>query len=218
MAYRMSDSKKMKRQDKKKGNKINVPNRLSLVRIAVVPIILLLLLFPYEQFEIIIPSFSFGFVTVSIIRALVFVIFLFACFTDWLDGFIARRFNMVTSLGKFIDPIADKLLTTTLFMVYAWQGIIPVVPVVLMIWRDIIVDGVRMICAESSVVIAAGVLGKLKTVVQMITIVLITINNLPFELINLPMSNVLLWFSAFISVFSGISYVYQARDIILSSK
>jgi len=197
---------------------MNIPNRLSLTRIAVVPVILLLLLFPYEQFQIVVPTFSFGFIRLSIVRILVFFLFLFASFTDLLDGYIARRYNLVTSLGKFIDPIADKLLTSTIFIVYACQGLIPAVPVIIMIWRDIVVDGVRMVAASSGTVLAAGTLGKLKTVSQVFAIIFITINNIPFELINVPMAMLLLWFSAFISVFSGIFYLYQAKDLIFSSK
>ena len=197
---------------------MNIPNRLSLTRIAIVPIIVLILLFPYRQFNVIVPSFVFGFVNLPIIRVLVFFLFLFASLTDALDGFIARRFNLVTTLGKFIDPIADKMLTNTLFIIYATQGLIPVVPVVLMIWRDIMVDGVRLVSAEQGKVVDAGFLGKIKTFAQMLALLLITINNLPFELINLPVSTFLLWFSAFISIFSGFSYMYRARDLIFQSK
>ena len=211
-------SEKLKRSTRRKSGNMNLPNRLSLARIVVVPIILLFMLFPYEQFGVIVPVFSFGFVEVSVVNIIVFFLFLFASLTDWLDGFLARRLKMVTSFGKFIDPIADKLLTTTLFIVYAWQGVIPVVPVVLMIWRDVVVDGVRMISAEKGKVVAAGILGKIKTGSQMVTIILVTINNLPFELLNIPISSIMLWFATFVSIFSGISYVFQAKDIILESK
>jgi len=211
-------SNNLKRNDKIKNKPMNLPNRLSLARIVIVPIILLFLLFPYEQFNIIVPAFTFGFVDVSVVNVIVFCLFVFASFTDWLDGFLARRLKLITSFGKFIDPIADKLLTTTLLLVYMWQGIIPVLPVVLMVWRDIIIDGVRMISAEKGRVMGAGLLGKIKTGSQMAAIILITINNLPFELIQIPAASILLWFATFISVFSGISYVFQAGDIIMESK
>jgi CDP-diacylglycerol--glycerol-3-phosphate 3-phosphatidyltransferase len=197
---------------------MNIPNRLSLTRIAIVPIIVLILLFPYRQFNVVVPTFTFGFVNLPIIRVLVFFLFLFASLTDALDGFIARRYNLVTTLGKFIDPIADKMLTNTLFIIYATQGLIPVVPVILMIWRDVMVDGVRLVSAEQGKVIDAGFLGKVKTFAQMVALLLITINNLPFELINLPLATFLLWFSALISLFSGFSYVYKAKDLIFQSK
>jgi len=208
----------MEKNTRVRRQRMNIPNRLSLTRIAIVPIIVLILLFPYRQFNVIVPSFVFGFVNLPIIRVLVFFLFLFASLTDALDGFIARRFNLVTTLGKFIDPIADKMLTNTLFIIYATQGLIPVVPVVLMIWRDIMVDGVRLVSAEQGKVVDAGFLGKIKTFAQMLALLLITINNLPFELINLPVSTFLLWFSAFISIFSGFSYMYRARDLIFQSK
>ena len=197
---------------------MNIPNRLSLTRIAIVPIIVLILLFPYRQLNVVVPTFAFGFVNLPITRVLVFFLFLFASLTDALDGFIARRYNLVTTLGKFIDPIADKMLTSTLFIIYATQGFIPVVPVILMIWRDVMVDGVRLVSAEQGKVVDAGILGKIKTFAQMVALLLVTINNLPFELINLPVSTLLIWFSAFISISSGFSYVYKARDLIFKSK
>ena len=208
----------MEKNTKARNQRMNIPNRLSLTRIAIVPIIVLILLFPYRQFNVVVPTFTFGFVNLPIIRVLVFFLFLFASLTDALDGFIARRYNLVTTLGKFIDPIADKMLTNTLFIIYATQGLIPVVPVILMIWRDVMVDGVRLVSAEQGKVIDAGFLGKVKTFAQMVALLLITINNLPFELINLPLATFLLWFSALISLFSGFSYVYKAKDLIFQSK
>ena len=125
---------------------------------------------------------------------------------------------MQTTFGKFADPIADKMLTTTMFLLFISRGIIPVVPVILMICRDIIVDGCRMIAASNGKVVSAQMLGKLKTVLQMFTIPLILLNNLPFALWNLPVSTIMLWFSAFVSMASGISYFNQMKGDIFESK
>ena len=92
-----------------------------------------------------------------------------------------------------------------------------VISVVLMIVRDTVVDGCRMIAASNGTVMAAGILGKLKTVLQMITICLILLNNIPFELISLPVSTVLLWFTAFVSIISGYSYFAQLKKYIFES-
>ncbi len=200
------------------NNLKNLPNNLTLLRVALVPIILLVMLFPYEQFKIVVPNFTVGFVKLSITNILVFFLFLFASITDWLDGFIARKYNLETNLGKFLDPLADKLLTTTLFIVYATMGVIPVVAVVLMVWRDLMVDGIRMVCAGANVVVSAGILGKIKTVSQMLALMLIILNNLPFELFNFPMAGLMLWFSVGISLISGFVYLYQAKDIVLSKE
>lgn len=197
---------------------MNLPNKLSIFRIALVPVILLLYIFPYAQFDIVIPEYTFGFVTLRLTNIVVLILFAIASFTDFLDGYIARKNNMVTSFGKFIDPIADKLLVNTMFILFAVKGIVPVVPIILMIWRDMIVDGLRMNASDKGIVVAAGYLGKIKTVVQMLTIVLILLNNLPFELWRLPVSEIMLWFSALVSLISGFSYFMQLKDVILETK
>ena len=197
---------------------MNLPNRLTVMRIIMIPVIILIAIFPYSQFGIEIPLLQFGFVTLSAVNIVMLVLFCIASFTDFLDGYLARKNNFVTTFGKFADPIADKLLVTTMFVLFAAQGTIPVVPVLIMVARDTIVDGIRMIASSNGVVMAAGYLGKLKTVVQMLSIITILLNNLPFELYRLPVSDFLLWFAAFTSLASGISYFNQMREYIFESK
>ena len=197
---------------------MNLPNRLTVMRIIMIPVIILIAIFPYSQFGIEIPMLQFGFVTLSAVNIVMLVLFCIASFTDFLDGYWARKNNLVTTFGKFADPIADKLLVTTMFVLFAAQGTIPVVPVLIMVARDTIVDGIRMIASSNGVVMAAGYLGKLKTVVQMLSIITILLNNLPFELYRLPVSDFLLWFAAFTSLASGISYFNQMREYIFESK
>ncbi len=203
---------------KKNSQQINLPNMLTLLRVALVPIILMVLLFPYEQLDILVPTYRIVFVDITLVNIIVCFIFCFASFTDFLDGYLARKYNLISNFGKFLDPLADKLLTTTLFIVYAAMGIIPVVPVIIMIWRDLMVDGIRMICATENIVVSAGIYGKLKTVAQMLTLILVSINNLPFELLHIPMADILLWFSLATSVISGLVYLVQAKDTLLKSK
>ena len=197
---------------------MNLPNRLTVMRIIMIPVIILIAIFPYSQFGIEIPLLQFGFVTLSAVNIVMLVLFCVASFTDFLDGYLARKNNLVTTFGKFADPIADKLLVTTVYILFAAQGTIPVVPVLIMVARDTIVDGIRMIASSSGVVMAAGYLGKLKTVVQMLSIITILLNNLPFELYRLPVSDFLLWFAAFTSLASGISYFNQMKEYIFESK
>lgn len=197
---------------------MNLPNRLTVMRIMMIPVIILIAIFPYSQFGIEIPMLQFGFVTLSAVNIVMLVLFCIASFTDFLDGYLARKNNLVTTFGKFADPIADKLLVTTMYVLFAAQGTIPVVPVLIMVARDTIVDGIRMIASSNGVVMAAGYLGKLKTVVQMLSIITILLNNLPFELYRLPVSDFLLWFAAFTSLASGISYFNQMREYIFESK
>lgn len=178
-----------------------------------VPIVVIVWLLPLSLF----PVFNIGEVALSLRNIIALIIFVIASFTDYLDGHIARKNNLITSFGKFIDPIADKLLTTTMFILFLADGMIFSVPVILMIARDIIVDGLRMNTAAKGVVVAAGILGKIKTVLQMFTIILILLNNLPFALIGIPVSNIMLWASAIVSVVSGIDYFNKMKEHILES-
>ena len=196
---------------------MNLPNKLSCFRMILVPVLVAVWIFPYAQFNIQLPEFNIGYVTLSLKNILVLFIFVVASITDFLDGYIARKNNLITSFGKFIDPIADKLLVNTVMIMFACNGMVPVVPVIVMIWRDTIVDGLRMNTASKGVVVAAGMLGKIKTVSQMITIILVLLNNLPFELMKFPMAEFMLWFSMLVSVASGISYFNQMKEHILES-
>lgn len=197
---------------------MNLPNRLTIFRIILVPVVVLIYIFPYAQVGIEPYVFSIEGIHLSVVNLICLAIYIIAAFTDYLDGHIARSKNMQTTFGKFADPIADKMLTTTMFILFVSRGIIPVVPVILMICRDIIVDGCRMIAASNGKVVSAQLLGKLKTVLQMVTIPLILLNNLPFALWNLPVSTIMLWFSAFVSMASGVSYFNQLKSDIFESK
>lgn len=196
---------------------MNLPNKLTLLRIVLVPVLALVWLFPYEQFDIAINSISINNVTISILNLVVLAIFAIASFTDFLDGNIARKRNMVTTFGKFADPIADKLLVDMMLIIMAYFHMIPVVCTIVMILRDLIVDGCRMVAAQKGVVVSAGFLGKMKTVFQMITIILTLLNNVPFEFLYIPVSSVLIWFTTFISVSSGYQYFVGVKQYIFES-
>ncbi|MBQ1324667.1 MAG: CDP-diacylglycerol--glycerol-3-phosphate 3-phosphatidyltransferase [Solobacterium sp.] len=197
---------------------MNLPNRLTVMRIVLIPLIVLIYIFPYAQFGIVLPVLRVGTVNLPVLNLVVLAVYLIAAFTDLLDGKIARKYNLQTTFGKFADPIADKMLTTTMFLIFAAKGIIPVVPVIIMVCRDIIVDGCRMIAAGNGKVVSAQMMGKLKTVLQMAAIALVLLNNLPFELWRLPVSVMMVWFAAFISMASGWSYFSQLKDDIFESK
>lgn len=196
---------------------MNLPNRLSIFRIILVPVIALIYMLPFAQMGINIPVYTIGFVDIKLTNFIILFLFAVASFTDFLDGYIARKNNLVTSFGKFIDPIADKLLVNSLFIMFAVSGIIPVIPVLIMIWRDMIVDGLRMNASKSGVVVAAGFMGKVKTVAQMLAIAVILLNNLPFELWRLPVNELLLWFATAVSIISGFGYFMQLKDVVMES-
>ena len=190
---------------------MNLPNRLTIFRISLIPLIMLVYLFPYAQFGMEPQMFTIGTVRLSLVNLICLLLYGAAAITDYLDGQIARSQNLQTTFGKFADPIADKMLTSTMFILFTSKGLITPVPVIFMICRDIIVDGYGK-------VVAAGTLGKVKTASQMITIALILLNNLPFELWGLPVTDVLVWFCAFVSIVSGISYFNEMKEDILESK
>lgn len=197
---------------------MNLPNKLTIFRIFLVPVIVGIMIFPFAQFGIALPLYQVGNVFVSGKNIIVLIIFIIASITDFLDGFIARKYKLITTFGKFLDPIADKLLINTLFIILATQGSVRVVPVIVMIWRDTLVDGMRMVASQRNVVMSAGMLGKVKTVSQMITIILVLINNLPFELLQFPVATFMVWFSMIVSIFGGISYFMQVKHLIFESK
>ena len=200
---------------------MNLPNKLTIARICLVPLLVLLWIFPYAQCGISVLTLQFGGpsgVSLSVLNLVILAIFAIASITDFVDGYLARKNNQVTTFGKFAEPIADKMLVNTVLLMLVARGTIPVVPVLLMIARDIIVDGCRLIAMSNGVVVAAGFLGKLKTVLQMVTIILILLNNLPFELLRLPVADLLLWFTSFVSLASGWSYFNQLKDFIFESK
>ncbi|CAM3574894.1 CDP-diacylglycerol--glycerol-3-phosphate 3-phosphatidyltransferase [Erysipelothrix anatis] len=196
---------------------MNLANKLTVFRIILIPIILLIELFPYSQFGISIPYYTIDHVSISLKSIIVLIVFIVASLTDFVDGYLARSRNMVTTFGKFLDPIADKLLVNTLFVLFAYQGVVPVVAVIVMIWRDTIVDAVRMLLSQKGMVMAAGYLGKVKTVAQMLAIIFVLLNNLPFELFGVPFSSILVWFATIMSLLSGASYVIQARSYLTES-
>ncbi len=132
----------------------NLPNTLSMIRILTAPLLVVLLLNPAER--------------LSVISAIIFAL---VCVTDWLDGYLARRMGLLTTLGKFLDPLADKLLIVTVFIMLIPLGRIPAWVVAIIIGREMAVTGLRAIASSTGVVIAASKLGKWKTVSQIICLV-----------------------------------------------
>ena len=195
---------------------MNLPDKLSLFRVALVPIIVILFLTDgiMECFRI---HTANGDIVFTLSDILVFVLFAVASFTDFLDGKIARSRNLITSFGKFVDPIADKLLVNSMLILFACTSRISVLAVLLMIWRDMIVDGLRMNASAKGKVVAAGMLGKIKTVLQMFAIIFLMLKNLPFAFVGIPMDQILLWAATIVSLASGIQYFIQLKDIVMES-
>ena len=132
---------------------MNLPNKLSILRVLCIPVIVVLMLMPERDWQWV-----------------ALALFLLASFTDYLDGHIARKHGLVTDFGKFIDPVADKLLVLSTLIMLIHRNLMPAWAVVVVLTRELCVDGLRLIAATKGKVIAAGPLGKIKTVTQMILI------------------------------------------------
>ena len=191
---------------------MNLPNKLTLLRILLVPVVVLVYLCIPDTVVII--EANTGLALRDIIA---FLIFALASITDLLDGKIARKYNLITSFGKFADPIADKLLVNTLLILMVYVHQVNVIAVLLMIARDLMVDGLRMVASQKGKVVSAGIYGKCKTVLQMLAICFLLLKNWPFEMLHLPMANLLLWAATLMSLYSGWIYFNQLKKYVMES-
>lgn len=150
-----------------------------------------------------------------LIGALIFII---ASTTDWVDGYFARKYNLVTNLGKFLDPLADKLLVSSALIVLVELGMAPSWMVILIIAREFAVTGLRAILAGEGEIVAAKMLGKIKTWTQIIAISALLLHNIIFELISFRFDLLALWVALFFTLWSGFDYFYKSRHIFTASK
>lgn len=190
---------------------MNLPNKLTVIRILLVPIIVLVYLFPISGSIVILEQ------NLPYYQIIVLVLFAIASFTDYLDGTIARKHNLVTTFGKFMDPIADKLLVNGLLILLATSHMIHPLLVVIMTSRDLVVDAIRLLASQNNVVLAASSLGKAKTVFQMSGIILVLLNNIPFSYFGIRVDLVMISFATIISLVSGIEYFWKNRHLVLES-
>lgn len=142
------------------------------------------------------------------------VIFVFASLTDLWDGWYARRHNLVTDFGKLMDPMADKLLLCTAYIMLCSAGKVSGILTVVFVGRELIISAFRLIAVEKGVVIAAGKLGKIKTTLQCVSIVLLLLDNPLFGLIGIPMDRIALYLAAFFTLWSLIDYLYKNRKLV----
>lgn len=194
---------------------MNLPNKLTISRIIMSIIIIMLLLFPFQMAGFDFPKLFINEKLVVDSKYLIAgVLFIVASLTDFLDGYIARKNNLVTDFGKLLDAIADKVLVNSVLIILASQGFIhPIIPVVIIV-RDSIVNSIKMIAASKGKVVAAIKSGKIKTACLMVGISLILFYNLPFELFNLRVADFLLFVAAIMSIISGIQYYNKNKHLI----
>ena len=209
---------------------MNLPNKITVSRIILI-FVMIIAMFVLAF----IPNFrvkSLGNSGINPVYLIFTIVFIIAAFTDMLDGKIARKCNLVTDLGKFLDPIADKLLNDAMMIfllvpqAYAWEQrtdplmlTVLLICVVLMIARDLIVDALRLVAVKKNIVIAANIFGKAKTVLQMVAIPMLLLNDWPFNYFDsnwlqaLQISNWFFYIATAMSIISGVIYVYQNRNV-----
>ena len=194
---------------------MNLPNKITMSRIFLSIFIIVLLLFPIDAMGIVMPKiFVNETIVVDIKYIIAGVLFIVASLTDFLDGYIARKYNLITDFGKMIDAIADKILVNPILIILAASGFIsPIIPVII-IARDSVVNSIKIIAGSKGQVVAAIKMGKLKTASLMIGITLTLFYNLPFELYNLKISDALLIIACVLSIISAAQYYSMNKKII----
>ena len=192
---------------------MNLPNKLTVLRIILVPFFIasLLVSFPHHY-------------------AVALIFFIIASVTDYFDGKIARKHNLVTDFGKFLDPLADKILVVSALICFVSLGICDSILVIIVLFREFAVTSVRLVAASQGNVVAANIFGKIKTVTQMVAIIAVFLLQYTLELANfgiVPVNanldltfifyvigEILLWVSTFFAILSGVIYIYQNKKYI----
>lgn len=191
---------------------MNLPNRITLTRIFMIPVFVILMLWEFGK------TYQFGNVTMPLSQLLATAIFVGAATTDWVDGHFARKYNLVTNFGKFLDPLADKMLVISAFIVLTEMNLVPSWIVIIIVAREFAVTGLRLILADSGEVVAANMLGKIKTWTQIIAVIALLLENVPFNFLNIPFANVALYVATFFTIWSGVDYFVKNKHAFRHSK
>ena len=180
---------------------MNLPNKLALFRVLLIPFFVFFLLAPFFE--------GYG-------NYIAVAIFIIASLTDFLDGKIARKYNLVTNFGKFMDPLADKLLVCSAMICLISTGQLPAWIVIIIISREFIISGFRLIASDNGVVIAASYWGKFKTTFQMLMVIVLILNieHPVFEVIG----TVLIYVSLALTIISLIDYIIKNKDVLKDQK
>lgn len=198
---------------------MNLPNKITVTRIVLSIFTLIFLILPWYQFGIHFPMFTFlGKVVVDSKYLIAGVLFVVASLTDFLDGYLARSKNMVTDFGKVMDAIADKILVNGVLIILAYNGFISIVVPIIIITRDTFVDSIKMVSGSKGKVVAASMMGKAKTVCMMIGVSFMLFYNLPFELVHLPLADLLIMAACLLSIISGCEYYFSAKELLFQEK
>lgn len=174
---------------------MNIANKITLFRVLLIPLFMIVLYSSLDNSHIIAG-----------------IIFIFASLTDTLDGYLARSRDLVTDFGKFVDPLADKILVSAALIALVDLDKIPGWIVVIIIAREFTITGFRVLAASAGITIAASPLGKFKTITQLLAIILILFDNFPFD--SIPMDRIMIYLALIFTVVSGIDYIKKNKQVL----
>ena len=192
---------------------MNIPNRITISRIMLIPIFMVIMLVDFNW-----GSMNFLGAQLPVSHFVGGLIFIVASLTDWVDGYYARKYNLVTTFGKFLDPLADKLLVSAALIVLVELGFAASWIVIIIISREFAVTGLRLVLAGEGEVVAAGGLGKIKTTAQILAVATLLLHNPIFTLIGFPFADLMLYIALIFTVWSGWEYFYANRRALMASK
>jgi len=175
---------------------MNLPNKLTILRIILIPVFIILLMKEYYYIS--------G------------ILFIAASITDILDGYLARKYNLITDFGKIIDPLADKLLITAALICLVQLGGIAGWLAIVILAREFVITGLRFVAARKGIIIVAERSGKIKTALQVLALSVILLRNWPFSIFtDLPIGDYLLWLAVSMTLYSGIEYIIKNKKLLL---
>ncbi|MCT6923615.1 CDP-diacylglycerol--glycerol-3-phosphate 3-phosphatidyltransferase [Metasolibacillus sp.] len=192
---------------------MNIPNKITVSRICLIPLFMIVIMFDFGW-----GNMTFFGAEMPVHHFVGAMIFIVASVTDWIDGYYARKYNLVTNFGKFLDPLADKLLVSAALILLVELQLAPAWIVIIIISREFAVTGLRLILAGEGEVVAANQLGKIKTWAQIIAISALLLHNTIFTMMGIPFDKIALYVALFFTIWSGWDYFYLNRRVLLDSK
>lgn len=189
---------------------MNVPNKITISRVIMIPVFMIFLLVPMDLGRL-----HFAGAVLPMSHLIAGVLFIIASTTDWIDGYYARKYHLITNLGKFLDPLADKLLVTAALVSLVELGMAPAWMVIIILAREFAVTGLRLVAAAEGDVIAASQLAKWKTTTQIIAIAALLLHNIFFAFISFPFAYLCLWLAVIMTIISGWDYFAKNKPVLM---